>query len=71
MTMKHLQQLIVLPIHTGNRDPVCIIRVSHISVFDVFPVHQHVLSAQRPHLALTGHHMVLKYLLAVFAHLWR
>lgn len=39
--------------------------VSHVSVLDVLPVHQHVLPAQHPHLALTRHHMALKLVAAV------
>lgn len=39
--------------------------VSHVSVLDVLPVHQHVVPAQCPYLALTGHHMALKLIAAV------
>ena len=38
---------------------------SHVSVLDVLPVHQHVLPAQGPHLALAHHHMALEHLAAV------
>lgn len=39
--------------------------VSHVSVLDILPVHQHVVPAQYAHLALTGHHMALKLIAAV------
>lgn len=46
----------------SNKDPL---HVSHVSVLDVFSVHQHVVPAQCPHLALGCHHMALKHLAAV------
>lgn len=55
-----------LDLHLGNGDPV---RVSHASVLDVLPVHQHVLPAQHPHLALTRQHVALKLLAAVSVNL--
>lgn len=67
-------KLIVLDIfyfRTSNRDPHPVIRASHVSVLDILPVHQHVLPTQRPHLALTRHHMALKHLVTVSVHLWR
>lgn len=45
--------------------------VSHVSVLDILPVHEHVLSAQRPHLALAGQHVALKHISAVSVHLRR
>lgn len=39
--------------------------VSHVSVLDVFPVHQHVVPAQWPYLAVAHHHVVLKLFAAV------
>ncbi len=45
--------------------------VSHVSVLDVLPIHQHVFSAQYPHLALTRHHMALKLVAAVSVDLRR
>lgn len=44
---------------------------SHVSVLDVLPVHQHVVPAQRPHLALSGHHMALQLHAGVSVHLRR
>lgn len=43
---------------------------SHVSVPDVLPVHQHVVPSQRPHLALTCHHVDLQLFAAFFVHLW-
>lgn len=45
--------------------------VSHVSVLDVLPVHQHVVPAQHPHLALTRHHVALKPVAAVSVDLRR
>lgn len=45
--------------------------VSHVSVLDVLPVHQHVIPAQHPYMTLTRHHVALKVILAVSVDLRR
>lgn len=45
--------------------------VSHVSVLNVFPVHQHVIPAQHPYMTLTRHHMALELILAVSVDLRR
>ena len=47
------------------------VRVSHVSVLDVLPVHQHVVPGQPPHLALPRHHMALELVAAVSVDLRR
>lgn len=49
---------------------VLVMSRSHVSVLDVLPVHQHVVPTQRPHLALTRHHVALKRATTVSVHLW-
>lgn len=44
---------------------------SHVSVLDILPVHQHIVPAQWPHLALSGHHMALQLYAGVSVHLRR
>lgn len=60
----------ILKMDTG-KNPPHIVCLSHVSVLDVFPVHQHVVPAQHPHLALARHHMALKHIAAVSVHLWK
>lgn len=54
-----------------TEDPVHVSGVSHVPVFDILPVHQHVFPAQRPHLALTSKHVALKHISGVPVRLWR
>lgn len=60
----------ILKMDIGNRNPSHVVCASHVSVLDILPVHQHVVPAQCPHLALAYHHVALKHLAAISVHLW-
>lgn len=42
--------------------------VSHVPVLHVLPVHQHVVPAERPHLAVSRHDVALELVAAVSVH---
>lgn len=56
-----------ISVFVANHFPV--VWASHVSVLYVLPVHQHVLPAQHPHLALTRHHMALEHFVTDSVHL--
>lgn len=63
-------KLMILKMDNSNRNPSHVV-ISHVSVLDVLPVHQHVIPAQRPHMSLACHHMTLKHIAAISVHLRR